>query len=167
MRRLLMLVTMAAGLSAAATPSAASQEGEALEVVELAPLSEVRGRPLVKLDRLTLPKDLLDLATVEQHLRRSLAREARRADWGAGRGSTIHYRFTLELLEITEAEGALRIRCRALGQLPRGKQARSELSFGGDPRDRKALLQKVLEIVARGAIARLSELERQRRGQGS
>jgi hypothetical protein len=69
----------------------------------------------------------------------------------------------VEELTIVESNGVLRVRCTALGRLPRGKSARSHLDFGGDPKKRRAVVERVLEIVARGVVTRLAALERQRR----
>ena len=123
-----------------------------------------QGRPRVVLDRLVLPADLAQSAALERHLRKTLKRETRRADWGAGRGSTISYRFLVEELSVSEQGGVVRVRCTALGKLPKGKVARSHLAFSGAPNRRSELVKRVLEIVARGVIGRLAELERIRRG---
>ena len=57
----------------------------------------------------------------------------------------------------------LKVRCTALGRLPKGKTARSKLEFGGDPKDPRKVIDHVLTIVARGVLARLADLERDRR----
>jgi hypothetical protein len=120
-------------------------------------------RPKIKLDRLALPADLAGAKEYETHLRGTLRREARRADWGARSGSKISYRFSVERLELREADGVLHVTCTALGRLPRGKSAKSHIVFGGDPRERKKVVERVLDIVARGVVTRLAELERARR----
>jgi hypothetical protein len=122
------------------------------------------GRPTVVLDALTLPA-LDDAAHVRRHLQQILRREARRADWGVGGGHRIEYRFKLDKLDFRLERDVLTVHCEATGRLPGGKSARSKLSFGGDPKDRRRVVDKVLEIVARGVITRLAELERARRGQ--
>ena len=119
-------------------------------------------RPHIKLDRLVLPDDWAAGREFETHLRSTLRREARRADWGAA-GGKISYRFFVERLELREAGGVLHVACTALGRLPRGKSAKSQIEFGGDPRDRKKVVERVLDIVARGVVTRLAELERARR----
>ena len=128
------------------------------------PREKPRGRPTVKLDRLELPQDTPNAAYFKKRLREHLRREARRADWGAGRGSTITYRFFVKKLDITVTDGVLRVSCTAIGRLPKGKTAKGSLSFGGPPHDRNAVVNRVLQIVARGVITRLAELERIRRG---
>ncbi|HEX3773721.1 MAG TPA: hypothetical protein VHV51_04600 [Polyangiaceae bacterium] len=127
-----------------------------------APLSAA-ARPKVKLDRLTFPASFNDAKDYESHLRGTLKREARRADWGAGSGSKISYRFFVEELELREDGGVLHVTCTALGRLPKGKSAKSHIVFGGDLRERKKVVEHVLDIVARGVVTRLAELERARR----
>ena len=121
-----------------------------------------KGHPKVILDQLDLTKTTLARPD-EKYLREVLAKEARRADWGAGRKSRIQYRFRIDELEVTEAESVVKIRCAATGWLPKGKTAKSKLSFGGAPKERAELIRRVLSIVARGVVTRLAELERQRR----
>jgi hypothetical protein len=121
------------------------------------------GRPSVELDALVFPRSIERAPALERHFRHMLKRAARRADWGAGRGARIEYRVVVEELVVTEARGVLRVRCTALGRLPRGKSARSHIDYGGDPRKRRAVVERVLEIVARGVVTRLAALERQRR----
>ena len=120
------------------------------------------GRPKVVLDALDLTKTGI-VGADEKYLREVLAREARRADWGAGRKSRIQYRFRVDQLEVTEEGSVVRIRCAATGWLPKGKTAKSKLSFGGSPKERADLVRRVLSIVARGVVTRLAELEKQRR----
>ena len=126
--------------------------------------NQPKGRPRVELDQLTFPDPAVK-RRYEKYLRRVLAREARRADWGAGKGSTIEYRFAVEALSVVQRDSAIQVKCKALGQLPKGKSARGQLEYGGDPRHQTKLVKQVLEIVARGVITRLAELERVRRGQ--
>jgi len=119
--------------------------------------------PRVKLDRLSLPPDLVGAKAFETHLRSTLRREVRHADWGAGPASKISYRFVVERLDLREENGVLHVTCTARGRLPKGKSAKSHIVFGGDPRERTKVVQHVLDIVARGVVTRLAELERARR----
>jgi hypothetical protein len=151
-------------LSAAPPAQAAAPEPSA--AAQSAPNAQrPRGRPEVKLDRLDFPSNLANSKFFEQRLRKALAREARRADWGAGRGSRIEYRFSVTELELERDGDVLRVRCAAVGRLPGGKSAKSRLAFGGEPHNRNKIVERVLEIVARGVITRLAELERVRRGE--
>ncbi len=127
--------------------------------------AQLEGRPRVLLTQLSFPQDLPDAPLLERHLRSSLARHARRMDWGVGRGHKIEYKFTVELLGVERQGKLLRVSCRATGSLPKGKRARSEISFGGDPQSRDKLIRRVMDIVAEGVIGRLAEMERGRRGQ--
>lgn len=123
-----------------------------------------RGKPVVKLDRLTLPP-VGNADKIERHLREVLKREARKANWGAGRGSVIQYRFKVEELSLVNEGGVLSVTCSAAGRLPKGQAARSRLVYGGKPSERDKLVEHVLDIVARGVITRLAEMERIRRGE--
>lgn len=122
------------------------------------------GQPTVVLDHLTFPKDVVGAASFEAQLKKTLQREVYRADWGAGRENRIEYRFSVTELKYTMVDGALRAHCAAVGRLPRGQTAKSELTFSDHPSERVALTNKVLEIVARGVVTRLAQLERKRRG---
>lgn len=121
------------------------------------------GRPVVKLDRLEFPENVANAKAYISHLKRVLRREAARADWGAGRGARIEYRFSVTALTLSHGGDVLTVTCAAVGKLPKGKVARSRISFGGDPRKPREVVSRVLEIVARGVITRLAELERVRR----
>jgi hypothetical protein len=122
------------------------------------------GRPKVVVDRVDLPKDVQSPWLVRQRLLPILRREGKRADWGAGRGSRVAFRFQLTELDLAEQGDVLRVRCTAVGQLPRGKRARGSITFSGEAAKRNELVERTLEIVARGVITRLAELERKRRG---
>lgn len=155
----LCICLLAAGaLAFGAPPDAHAEAGESAYATG--------GGPRIKLDRLTLPPELLASAgakAFETHLRGTLRREVRRADWGAGSKSKISYRFAIEQLDLREANGVLHVTCTARGRLPKGKSAKSHIVFGGDPHERTKVVQHVLDIVARGVVTRLAELERARR----
>jgi hypothetical protein len=155
-RSSLLFFLLAAGAPALLSPLVARAE------TEESGLSAGRG-PRVKLDRLSLPPDLIGAKAFETHLRSTLRREVRHADWGAGAASKISYRFVVEQLDLREDNGVLHVTCTARGRLPKGKSAKSQIVFGGDPRERTKVVQHVLDIVARGVITRLAELERARR----
>lgn len=115
------------------------------------------------LDRLEVPAELPEHQRVARVLQKVLKHEQHRVQWGAGRESRITYRFYLEQLELRVEKGVLKVRCTALGKLPKGKTARSKLEFGGDAKDPHKVIDHVLAIVARGVLARLADLERDRR----
>ncbi len=123
-----------------------------------------RGRPTVKLDHLEFPA-MLGGKKYERYLRQALKREVREVDWGASSDSTIEYRFFVKELNISRKGDAIVVSCYAYGRLPRGRSAKSQLSFGGDPRQQSDLVKRVLRIVARGVVTRLAEMERVRRGE--
>lgn len=123
-----------------------------------------KGRPEVILDRLELPEGLENAATVRKQLRAILKREVRRVTWGAGTGNRITYRYTVTRLSVELRGDVVQVVCSATGRLPKGRIAKSHLSFGGPAKQRSEVLRRVLEIVARGVVARLAELERERRG---
>jgi hypothetical protein len=118
----------------------------------------------VHLNALTLPAGLPDAAGLERRLRATLHREARRASWGAGRDNRIEYRFSLVALDVSQHGSVLRVHCAAVGRLPGGETAKSDITFGGAPAERTALVHRVVDVTARGVVARLAELERARRG---
>ena len=122
-----------------------------------------KGRPKIQLDRLELPPGVDDAKFLSERLSKQLKRAARRADWGAGRGAMIRFRFRVETLELTRRADVLTVRCGAVGVLPGGRSARTKLTYSGDPSDSRGLILRVLEIAARGVVARLSDLERTRR----
>jgi len=136
---------------------------EAREPMLIGPDDGPAGRPHIVLDQLVVPATLPEHQRVSQVLEKALKHEAYHVEWGAGRGSRITYRFYLEELALSVEHGVLRVRCTAMGRLPKGKTARSKLEFGGDPKDARQVIDHVLTIVARGVLARLADLERDRR----
>jgi hypothetical protein len=126
--------------------------------------STSRGRPKIVVDRVELSDEVENPQLVRKKLVPILKREGRRADWGAGRGTRVTFRFQLTELSLDEQGDVLRVHCTAVGRLPRGRKARGSLTFSGDTAKRNELVERTLEIVARGVIARLAELERKRRG---
>ena len=135
----------------------------ALAALWTSALSEpARATPNVELDRLTFPT-MPEASYYKTHLRRSLQREARQADWGADNGSTIQYRFSVDSLTIERGPGLVRVNCAATGELPRGRTAVSRLSFSGQPAHERRLVREVLSIVARGVLTRLAQIEHARR----
>ncbi|RYZ04984.1 MAG: hypothetical protein EOO73_21560 [Myxococcales bacterium] len=121
------------------------------------------GRPHVVLDRLEVPSTVPEHERVSKVLAKVLKHEQYRVEWGAGRHNRITYRFYLEQLDLSVERGVLKVRCTALGRLPKGKTARSKLEFGGDAKAPRQVIDHVLGIVARGVLTRLADLERERR----
>jgi len=133
------------------------------EPVLVAPSEGPAGRPHIVIDQLVVPSDLPEHQRISKVLDKVLKHEQHHVEWGAGRESRITYRFYLEQLDLRVERGVLKVRCTALGRLPKGKTARSRLEFGGDPKDARKVIDHVLTIVARGVLARLAEMERDRR----
>jgi len=129
---------------------------------DLPTIGRLQGRPRIVIDRLTFPA-MEGSAAYVRHLTFVLRREARQADWGAGRKNKIALRFVVEALTLRPKGKALEVSCSARGELPGGRRARSRLVYGGDPHQPRKLVERVLEIVARGVVGRLAELERTRR----
>lgn len=149
-------------LGCLATPAIATSS----ERVE-SPLSTVKtpeGRPEVHLDRLDFPHDIAHSHALKKHLERVLKKEVRRVEWGAGRDNRIEYRFSVTKLDLTVSGEVVKVSCSAVGALPGGRTAKSQLTFGGAAREQQRVVKQVLEIVARGVITRLAQLERRRRG---
>ena len=170
--RHLLLAAMVAALATPSQPARAAAAGAAVAGTAAAARRATAerqkrigtiGRPTVKLDRLTFPNGISEGSYYKSHLRRSLQREAHRADWGAGNEAKIEYRFRIDALEIAREGGLVRVHCAATGQLPRGRTARSRLTFSGAPSAERRLVREVLEIVARGVLTRLAQIEHARR----
>jgi len=142
-------------------PIAPSPPPVPTEPPDAEPLS-TEGRPNIVLDYLELPAGVPSV--YRKQLKTILYRETRRVRWGAGTGSTITYRYYVTRLEFQVNGDVLKVTCHAVGKLPKGKTAMSTLSFSGPLSDRGAVVKRVLEIVARGVVTRLAEMERIRRG---
>jgi hypothetical protein len=154
------LIVLLAGLAQTALwPSRAAAAEPAL----IAPSDGPAGRPHIVLDQLVVPDTMPERQRISKVLDKLLKHEQHRVEWGAGRDSRITYRFYLEQLDLSVERGVLKVRCTALGRLPKGKTARSKLEFGGDAKDPRKVIDHVLLIVARGVLARLADLERDRR----
>jgi hypothetical protein len=123
-----------------------------------------KGRPTIVLDYLEFPSDVAGGTRYRKQLETILYRETRRVRWGAGTGDKITYRFYVTKLDFRVEGDVLQVTCHAKGQLPKGKTAKSTLTFGGPLDERNAVVKRVLEIVARGVVTRLAEMERIRRG---
>ncbi len=159
-RRSAALLFVAAALTSSGAHAEPLADASALAAARELP----KGRPDVVLDRLDFPREVQGWWVYKKHLKRVLKREVRRVEWGAGTGSRIEYRFAVTRLDIEVDGDTVRVTCSATGRLPKGKTAKSHLSFGGAKSKRGDVVRRVLEIVARGVVTRLAELERERRG---
>ncbi len=158
---------LAAAPASAARPASTTPSARADSRLSSGKTPEAKtpeGRPEVHLDRLDFPNHVADSRTLRLHLERVLKREVRRVEWGAGRDNRIEYRFSVTKLDLAVDGDVLEVSCTALGALPGGRTAKSQLTFGGAASERQRVVKQVLEIVARGVITRLAQLERRRRG---
>ncbi|HVY26853.1 MAG TPA: hypothetical protein VHB79_09885 [Polyangiaceae bacterium] len=151
------------GLTALVPSLAAPNVAAAAEPALIGPEDGPEGRPHIVLDQLVVPNTVPEQKRVIKVLNKVLKHEQQRVEWGAGRGSRITYRFYLEQLDVSVDHGVLKVRCTALGKLPKGRPARSKLEYGGDALKPRETIDHVLTIVARGVLSRLADLERDRR----
>lgn len=140
-----------------------SPNGASAEPVLIGPEGGPEGRPHIVLDQLVVPNTVPEQKRITKVLTKVLKHEQHRVEWGAGRGSRITYRFYLEQLDLSVERGVLKVRCTAVGRLPKGRPARSKLEYGGDAQQARKVIDHVLTIVARGVLSRLADLERDRR----
>ena len=159
MRAFAPLLVLCLAVAAAAPPRVAHAGEPAL----IGPDDGPEGRPHIVLDQLVVPASLPEHQRLSKVLEKVLKHEQHRVQWGAGRGSRISYRFYLEELSASVEHGVLKVRCVALGRLPKGKTARSKLELGGSPADARKVVDQVLLLVARGVLSRLADLEHDRR----
>lgn len=96
----------------------------------------------------------------EALLRGILEKEGRRADWGKGRAEPVEAEVHVKDLRVTVEGDVLRVTCAASGKIRKLGVAKSSFSYGGKVTERAALERRVLELVARGLIARLAEMAR-------
>jgi hypothetical protein len=101
-----------------------------------------------------------DADRLAKSLRSALKDASRKADFGKTRKVSLRARITEYVVE--KRGDVLRIRVAVIGRIVGGPSAKSRISFGGDPRDPKALEKQVLTMVANGVVSRLAALVRDR-----
>lgn len=126
--------------------------------------AETEGRPEFHIDRLTFPPGIAREAELRRQLERALKLSAKKVDFGTGRGGRVEARFALTTLSYKLDGSVLSVEGALTGRLPSGRHAESTIRFGGRPSDEPKLTKQVLEILARGVVTRLADLERRRRG---
>ena len=161
LRRFALALCCVAATAHGSPPGTAMRTGAALR---LGTTKTPEGRPDVHLDRLDFPDHVAGSRELKSHLERVLGKEVRRVEWGAGRDNRIEYRFSVTKLELAVKGDVVEVSCTARGALPGGRTAKSQLTFSGAANQQRAVIKQVLEIVARGVINRLAQLERRRRG---
>lgn len=108
--------------------------------------------------------ELAETKAVPKTRQRQIERAVRRLAENAtkhlnfGKDGKRQVSITIESLEIEESEGLVRISCTLLGKLEGGKSARSKISFGGRPAQKKKLERQVLASVTDGVMIRLAEM---------
>ncbi len=164
--RRLAAVSAAIALTTAAASAFPSEPLAALDALrgaaawdDRAPSPGARGRTKVDWTRVDVPEGP-DAARVEKAVRAALKAAVKRADFGDVRAVTASAR----VVELTwEDRGdVLRLSCTVVGRLKGGPRAKSHISFGGRPEQRKELEKQVLAMVANGVVTRLAELARHR-----
>jgi len=99
-----------------------------------------------------------DADRLAKSLKGALKDASRKADFGKTRKVALRARITEYVVE--KRGDVLRIRVAVVGRIVGGPSAKSRISFGGDPRDPKALEKQVLTMVANGVVSRLAALVR-------
>lgn len=128
----------------------------------LAPPSPVDARPRADVEwtRVDAPPTHKDGARLAKNLRQLLKEASRKADFGKAGKVVLQARISEYIVE--QRGDVLRIRCTVIGRLEGGPSAKSRISFGGDPKDPKALEKQVLTMVAHGVTSRLAALAKAR-----
>lgn len=121
-------------------------------------------RPGFHINQVTLPAGLPRDAELRKYLERAIKLAARKADFGLGPQGRVEARFVLTELSYHREGSVLSVHGRLSGRLPSGRTAESAIHFGGKPSDEARLTRQVLDILARGVVTRLADLERKRRG---
>lgn len=111
------------------------------------------------------PRDKARDKKVRRAVRNHASHAAGKLDFGA-RGK-ITLTLVIQELEVVETDGLVRVTCTLVGKLNGGGRARSKLSFGGKPGDRKRIERQVLSAVTDGVMTRLAELSKQREKESS
>jgi hypothetical protein len=116
-----------------------------------------RGKAKVEWTKIEVPESA-DAARITKLLRGALKDAVKRADFGKVKAVSA----SAHVIELSfEDKGdVLRISCTIVGRLENGLKARSHISFGGSPTQRRALEKQVLTMVANGVVTRLAELAR-------
>lgn len=99
-----------------------------------------------------------DAARVGRTLEKLLVRASRKAKWGKGDRLELTARVTKLVWE--ERDDVLRVTVTVVARIKGGESARSHIRLGGHPKDRRAIEQEALDIVASGLVTRLSDIAR-------
>lgn len=117
-----------------------------------------RGSARVDVAKVDVPASRPDAYRLEATLRSLIKKAARGADFGDG--ERILLRARLEELRHEKRGDVVRIHCTIAGRIEGGKGARSHIRYGGRADQAAKLEKQVLEMVARGLVARLAAIAR-------
>ena len=98
----------------------------------------------------------------ELHLRKVLAKEARRVQWGDPLGGLVEASVRVTEFSVVKRPDVVRVSCTAVARLHKGPAVRTNFSFGGHPHRSRQLEEQMLLLVGRGLITRLSAISRDR-----
>lgn len=123
--------------------------------------AEARRRTRVEWSEVKLPDDARQKKR-QALLRKVLAQESRRADWGRHKSGVVRASVTVTQFQVVRRDDVMRVTCTAVGKLEKGPSARTHFSFGGHPDQQDKLEQTILTLIGRGIVTRLAALARQR-----
>jgi hypothetical protein len=99
-----------------------------------------------------------DASRLKRTLKDLLSSSSKKANFGRRKSVTLVAR--LVEFSVEERGDVLQVRCTIAGRIVGGAGARSRISFGGSPKDRRALEDQVLKMVANGLVTRLAQISR-------
>lgn len=95
---------------------------------------------------------------VKSAVRRAAQSAQKHLDFG--QHGRLELTIVIKELSFEESDGLLRVSCTLVGRLKGGGSARSRISFGGKPSDKKKMERQVLASVTEGVMIRLAEMAR-------
>lgn len=98
----------------------------------------------------------------EKHLRKVLAKEARRVQWGDPVGGLVEASVKVTEFNVQKRPDVVRVSCTAVARLHNGPKVRTNFSYGGHPHRATQLEEQMLLLVGRGLVTRLSSISRDR-----
>jgi hypothetical protein len=132
----------------------------AIAAISLPNIAHAGPKADVQWTKVEAPAKAKDGERLAKNLQKLLKEASRKADFGKGGKVLLRARITEYVVE--QKGDVMRIRCTVVGRLEGGPSAKSRISFGGDPKDPKALEKQVLTMVAHGVTSRLAALAKSR-----
>jgi len=126
----------------------------------IAPATALAAKPKIDWVRVDVPEGE-DTARLTKVLKEALKHAAKRADFGKA-VKTVSLSARIVELKTEQQGDVLRVSCTILGRVTGGPSARSRISYGGRPDNRRELQKNVLTMVANGLVARLAQIVRTR-----